>query len=49
METEHGYEYDISYDPDMKEDVILVDMGDDVVTLTIRDLRNMIGVLDGYQ
>lgn len=40
-ETERGYEYDISFDPDTGEDVIVIDAGDSMVYLTPRDMDKM--------
>jgi len=37
-ETELGYSWDISYDSDLKEDVIFLDVGDTPLHLTRQDL-----------
>ena len=40
--TELGYDYDISFDPVTEEDVIIIDLGDSAIHLTLDDLRKMI-------
>ena len=45
METELGYPWDISFDDEMREDVIYLDAGDTSVTLTIRDIQKLLEAL----
>jgi len=37
--------WDISYDPTTTDDVIMLDVGDDSVYLTAKDLEEMLGAL----
>lgn len=45
MESEYGYEYDVSYEPRMGQDVILIDAGDTTISLSESDLRSMLEML----
>lgn len=43
--TLSDYEWDVSYDPDREQDVILIDVGDHTIYLTKDDLRIMLEAL----
>ena len=45
-ETQLGCEWDISYNSDLEEDVIFLDIGDDHLHLTKIDLKMMLEALD---
>jgi hypothetical protein len=44
METDNGYEWDVSFDPINGEQVML-DVGDEVCYLTVADLESMLQAL----
>lgn len=42
-------EWEVSYDPTLKRDVIVVDTGDDIITLTKQTLLEMLKELSKYE
>jgi len=42
-------DWEISYDPELKRDVVIIDTGDDIITLTKRDLEVMLKELCEYE
>ena len=41
-----GVEWDVTYDPDLGRNVIMIDTGDTVIYLTKEDLADMLSSLD---
>ena len=45
MESEFGYNYDVCWEHTSKEDVIMVDAGDEAILLSKSDLQTMLEML----
>lgn len=44
-----GVDWEISYEPDLRKDVILIDTGDEIVILTKQELEAMLEELKSYE
>jgi len=42
-------DWEVSYDPEIKRDVIIIDMGDDIIRLTVQDLKTMLEELLSHE
>jgi hypothetical protein len=47
-ESDYGYSFDISYNPESMDDIIQIDTDEGCVYLTKKDLRIMMELLDAY-
>lgn len=44
-ESELGVPWDVSWEPEAQTDVIMLDAGEDVIYLTVSDLKEMLDAL----
>jgi len=44
-----GIDWEVSYDPELKRDVVIIDTGDEIITLTKPVLVAMLEELSAYE